>query len=153
MMCYSVIDAAGVDGGTGSRGQSRTTSERSDVGSAGTVISTGSGERSNGPVGVPSITSLTGSASAAERSKVSLSQRIRKALVTGPATVGELAVELRIANREAQIGLWVLQKQQFVKSIGRVDNQVSGPGKHRRVLLFSLTPRGRAITKRKGNKP
>lgn len=72
-----------------------------------------------------------------------ITEQLRAALVDGPATVGELALELtQFSVREVQIGVWVLTSTGQAQVAGKVPNLDPGQGRRRRLNLYELTARG-----------
>lgn len=68
---------------------------------------------------------------------MNLSQRIRRILFDGPATMSEVSTSLRITKRRAVVGLWVLTKNGHAERTGTVPND--GTKDHQ---LYALTPAG-----------
>lgn len=76
---------------------------------------------------------------------------VRRALLeNGPATVRELALELGVPRRDAQLGVWILTSSDHAICVGLSPNLEAGVrGQRRTFKLYDLTPRGRAFAKLK----
>lgn len=69
------------------------------------------------------------------------SDKVRRLLGPGPATVPEIAAALCIPLRRAQVAVWILTSQGFARHTDRTKPSESGGRRH---AFYELTPRGRA---------
>lgn len=72
-----------------------------------------------------------------------IASRIRKELLSAPATSHELCVILKLPLRTVQVGLWILERSGQACGIGLVPKS----GRGRSLKLWDLTAKGRARRK------
>lgn len=84
-----------------------------------------------------------------ERSAKGLVPRVRKLLADSPSTCVEIADILHVHRRAVQLAMWVMTSTHQAESIASVPHPDEPARGRKRIKLYSLTPRGHYLAKRK----